>query len=70
MDMGNTKCVVRNTKLRHTEFLLLLFLWKLPRAIEITEVKCADQIENKCFNVAKFVVIIKIRKVTERIPIT
>ena len=24
------------------------------RAIEITEVKCEDQIENKCFNVAKF----------------
>merc|ERR1711941_153257 len=25
-----------------------------PKAIEITEVKCEDKIENKCFNVAKF----------------
>ena len=24
------------------------------KAIEITEVKCEDEIENKCFNVAKF----------------
>merc|ERR1712123_441922 len=27
----------------------------VTKAIEITEVKCEDKIENKCFNVAKFV---------------
>merc|ERR1712152_74283 len=27
----------------------------VTKAIEITEVKCEDQIENRCFNVAKFV---------------
>ena len=68
MDMAreNTKYAVRNTRLRFTRSPLSLPLqscmltYPAPKevcatkAIEITEVKCGDEIENKCFNVAKF----------------
>merc|ERR1712107_920197 len=64
----NTKCVMRNTRPKLTRFhwspTLLRSLAPSPtlplrvcvtKAIEITEVKCEDKIDNVCFNVAKFV---------------
>ena len=70
MDMAreNTKYAVRNTRLRFTRSPLSLPLEQscmlaypapkqvcVTKAIEITEVKCEDKVENECFNVAKFV---------------